>query len=405
MVATVFFADAKKVSYGNPLVDKLRTLWEKAKLDEWICEGDRVLVKTHFGYLGATLYLRPVYLWKLVQLIKEAGGTPVVGETCGLGLSRTPPYNGTTLPGYVKVAAQNGHSLSSLEAPVVMLDGYWGTDTVPVEVNGKHLKFAHVAMGLSDFDKVIVAARFKGHDGFGFGGALKQLGVGCVGKQGKGLMHYGEGNVYVKSPENCDACGKCLRACPPRCISLVEGKPVIDEKRCVVCLHCIGVCNEGKKREQRVFSVRKYLEADEQVVRMTENALGVLKMVGAKNVFYLNFALDINLQCDCVPFASPAIVPDQGVLASKDPVAIDQACVDLVAKARGIHGSMLEDGVKEDDVEIKGSAEYLEPGFQKLGFMSVWVSENLRPKIVELQLAEAERQGLGTRKYSLLNVD
>ncbi len=202
-------------------------------------------------------------------------------------------------------------------------------------------------MGISDFDKVIVAARFKGHDGFGFGGALKQLGVGCVGKQGKALVHYGAGNIYVKSPENCDACEKCIRVCPTRCISLVNAKPVINEERCIICLHCLGVCNEGKEREQRVFSVRKWLKSDEQVLRMTENALGTVRMMGKENIFYVNFALDIGPQCDCAPFAGPSIVPDQGILASRDPVAVDQACVDLVANSEGIPGSSLETGVKD----------------------------------------------------------
>jgi len=294
-----------------------------------------------------------------------------------------------------------------LEPPVVMLDGYWGTETVPVEVNGKFIKVAHAAIGLCDFDKVLVIARFKGHEDMGFGGALKQLGVGCVGKQGKAEMHYGKGNFYVKAPENCNQCLKCLKVCPPRCISLVNGKPVIDEEHCITCFHCSGVCHHGKEKEQKVFGIRKFLEADEQVIRMIENAVGVVKLVGEDSLFYFNFAIDIGPACDCANFARPAIVPDQGILASQDPLAIDQACVDLVAKAKGIPGSPLEVGVKDDlaRVTIQGSFSYLEPDFQKLGILSTFVSEELRPKIVEMQLEEAKRHNLGTRKYKLMPID
>jgi len=406
-VVEVLFANASNIDMGNSLVDKVEKLWKKTGLDRWICRGERILLKTHFGHYGATHYLRPIYLWKLVDLTIQAGGIPAVAETCGLGLSRKDPYSPTTLPGYIQTASRNGHSISSLRAPVIMLDGYWGTETIPVEANGKFIKVAHVAMGLCDYDKVLVIARFKGHDGMGFGGALKQLGVGCVGKQGKGEMHYGKGNFYIKTPKNCNQCGKCLKVCPTRCISLVNGNPVIDEKRCITCFHCSGVCHQDKKREERVFGIRKGLEADEQVIRMIENAVGVVKLVGEDNLFYFNFAIDIGPACDCAPFARSALVPDQGILASKDLLAIDQACVDLVTKAKGIPGSPLEVGLKDDlaQVTIHGSPSYLEPNFQKLGILSTFVSEKLRPKIVEIQLEEAEKHGLGNRKYKLVPLD
>jgi hypothetical protein len=241
----------------------------------------------------------------------------------------------------------------------------------------------------------------------GFGGALKKLGVGCVGKQSKGEMHFGKGNFYVKTPENCNQCGKCLKVCPTRCISLVNGKPVIAKQQCITCFHCSGVCHQDKKREERVFGIRKELEADEQVIRMTENAVGVAKLVGEGNLFYFNFAIDIGPACDCAPFARHALVPDQGILASKDPLAIDQACVDLVAKAKGIPGSPLEVGVKDDlaQTTIQGSPSYLEPEFQKLGILSTFVSKKLRPKIVEIQLEKAEKHDLGTREYKLVPLD
>ncbi|MHA2233465.1 MAG: DUF362 domain-containing protein, partial [Candidatus Hodarchaeales archaeon] len=204
----------------DSLISRLEQMWnhEELNLNEWIKPGDKVIIKTHFGAVNQTRHLRPMYIRKIVDLVRKAGGIPWVAECVGLGLDlKNLEANFCTAPGYLSLAAQHGFTIGSLNAPVILLDGIWGTDSFIVSnENGKHLKKTAVALGLRAADKILIVSHFKGHDGAGFGGALKQLGIGCVSKQGKGEAHFGGNeNIYVKHPENCTACGKCIEVCPP----------------------------------------------------------------------------------------------------------------------------------------------------------------------------------------------
>ncbi|MHA2231924.1 MAG: DUF362 domain-containing protein, partial [Candidatus Hodarchaeales archaeon] len=210
----------------------------------------------------------------------------------------------------------------------------------------------------------------------------------------------------VKHPENCTACGKCIEVCPPGCLSLEDGIIVLDSDRCVSCVHCFDVCNADKpKLEQRVFRLKRQLKSDEQVERMMDNAAGTTKLLGPDRIRYLNVAVDITSHCDCVPAGGHPLVPDQGILCSEDPVAIDQACRDLVAKAKGLPGSPAETGVDVGrGVQIEPDLAALEPNSEKLGLFSAFVPAELRSEIVEIQLSAAEALGIGKRSYELIEV-
>ncbi|MFX0116356.1 MAG: DUF362 domain-containing protein [Candidatus Hodarchaeota archaeon] len=412
----VYFVNTDQMSglSSDSLIDRFERLWnhEEVNLNDWIEPGDRVIIKTHFGAINQTRHLRPMYIRKIADLVRKAGGIPWVAECVGLGLSPArPEANFTTAPGYLNLAAHHGFTTGSLNAPVILLDGVWGTDVFIVSnENGKHLKSTAVAMGLRAANKILIVSRFKGHDGVGFGGALKQLGIGCVGKQGKGEAHFGgHENMYVKHPENCTACEKCLEVCPPGCLSLENGKIVMDNQRCIACIHCFEACNADKPQlEQRVFRLKRQLPADEQVERMMDNAAGVIKLLGADKVRYINIAIDITAHCDCVPSGSHPLVPDQGILYSTDPVAIDQASRDLVANAKGLTGSPAETGIHigppDQGMHVEANSSALEPGNEKLGLFSMWVSPELRPKIVDIQLSAAEALEIGSRSYKLIDV-
>lgn len=401
-----FYGDAFHVGPNNSLIHKIKKVWKRGGLDDWIKEGDRVLIKSHFGNYGSTQALRPAYLREIVDLVKEYGGFPVVAESCGLGLRGGSAFEGRgTLPDYLHAAMKNGHSAGTLGAPVVMIDGYFGNETVMIPVEGKFIQEVAVAIGMVDFDKIIITSRFKGHWSMAMGGALKMLGVGCVGKQGKARVHFGDkGNLHVKNPENCTQCGKCLKFCPQRCLTLDQGTIHMDEERCILCFHCYSVCKPNGDPNKRVFGMHRRIPRDEQAERMMDNVKGVIEAVGAENIVYLNIAIDIGATCDCAPYAFPPLVPDQGIFISRDPLAIDKACFDLVTKAIGLPGSPLERGIP-----LKGapdaSPELMESGKVKLGPMSTLIDENLRPFLAQAQMNYAAAIGIGNLEYELIPID
>ncbi|MFX0092741.1 MAG: DUF362 domain-containing protein [Candidatus Hodarchaeota archaeon] len=410
----VYMVNTDQMTFGDSLIDRFERLWnhEGVDLKDWIKPGDKVIIKTHFGSVNQTRHLRPMYIRKVVELVRKAGGIPWVAECAGLMLNVRKSHsesNMTTAPAYMSLAAEHGITQGSMNAPVVILDGVWGSDTtvIPNE-KGKHLKKIAVAMGMRAADKILILSRFKGHDGAGFGGALKQLGIGCVGKQSKGEAHFGGNeNIEIKGPENCDACGECLKVCPSQCLSLEDNKIVFDSERCINCFHCFSVCNTNKpKLEDRVFRLKRQLKADEQVERMMDNAGGVVKLIGADQLRYINIAVDITSHCDCLSAGGHPLVPDQGILYSEDPIAIDQACVDLVTKARGLPGSPAATGILigPPDRHIEADSSVLEPGNEKLGLYSLWVEPELRSKIVDIQISAAEAQGIGSRAYELIDI-
>ncbi|MHA2091588.1 MAG: DUF362 domain-containing protein, partial [Candidatus Kariarchaeaceae archaeon] len=390
---------------------RLEHLWNQSKvgLNEWIKEGETVAIKTHFGSRNQTRHLRPMYIRKIVDLVRKAGGIPWVMEGVGLGWSianlEATMSNG---PGFVYLANRHGINTGSMDAPVIMDDGIIGTDVFHVQNSkGKHIKRVALAMGLRMADKVLVVSRFKGHDGAGYGGALKQLGIGMVGNEGKGGAHWGGGeNIYVKNPDNCDSCGKCIRICPYNCLSLNENNQIThNPKTCIACIRCFAVCHHGKDMpKEQVFAAKRRIPNIEQVERMMDNAGGVVQGISEDRLRYLNIAIDITSHCDCMSAGGHTLVPDQGILYSQDPIAIDQASVDLVTKAQGLPMSPAETGVDSPHGRIEPSADAMKVDGQKLGVFSRFVDPKSRPIIVETQLSAAVAQGIGTREYELILV-
>jgi uncharacterized Fe-S center protein len=311
-------------------------------------------------------------------------------------------------PGYIRLANRHGFNTGAMNAPVITDDGVFGTEVFRIHnENGKYIKDIAMAMGLRFADKVLIVSRFKGHDGGGFGGALKQLGIGCVGKEGKGAVHWGGGeNIYVKNPENCDGCGKCIRLCPKGCLSLnASNRIVINNQDCIACTTCFAKCHFGKNiKKQQVFALKRRVKSVELAERMMYNAAGVVKGIGSDRLRYINIAVDITSHCDCMTMGGHILVPDQGILYSQDPIAIDQACVDLVTEARGVPQSPAETGLSSPHGRIDPDLELMEPGIQKLGLYSRFVDPESRPIIVDIQLKAASEQRLGSREYELLDI-
>jgi uncharacterized Fe-S center protein len=387
MSAKVYFADRQaRVDFN--MLDKLEYIFNKLGLKKAIRKGSKVMIKTHFGTWGNTNYIRPAYVRKVVDLVKAAGGNPYVSESCGLGYGPGGAYAGrTTAPEYLSMAALNGFTEGTIGAPIVMADGYWGTDVFRASIDGEFIKEVDVASAAMDADIVIVLTHAKGHGLGGLGGTLKNLGIGLVGKRSKSAMHT-LGDVKV-SPEKClgPGCSLCLKVCPVRCISMHE-KAVIDQNACIDCLHCRGVCLRDAKAGAISVTWRN---AKDQAVRFVENALGVIEAVGRDRLYYFNLAVDISDKCDCWNVGAPLLVHDIGVFGSQDPVAVDQATLDAISVASRNPESEAKDVRIGDSIFAHVHNQKDSESGELLDFANI-------------QLAHAEKIGLGSRKYELIRV-
>lgn len=374
------------------MLEKLELLWKKSGLRKAVQKDHRVIIKTHFGNYGNLMYMRPALLRKMVDLVKGREAQPILAESCGLGYG-TGLYGGrSTAAEYERMAAANGYTMGSMGAPIIMLDGYWGTDTFDVPIKGNHLEKVAVGAALRDADIVIMFTHFKGHGGTGMGGALKNLGIGCVGKYSKAMMHSPSGPIV--NPDECKGaeCSQpCIRVCPTRCIT-VDPKVEVDRDKCIKCVHCGSVCR--RIAESKALTWDWSEEGNGPVERMIENALGVLRGIGRDRFYYINVALDISEVCDCMPIAPQALVPDIGIFASQDPVAIDAACLEMMNKAAPI---------------LTSTAGELKAGDDKFSASCPWPDREtgIRTPFFrhQRQLEYAEQMDLGSRSYTLKQVD
>jgi hypothetical protein len=382
----VFFSDRKAEPYYN-MLDKLEHVLKELAIPGAIQQGDKVMIKTHFGQWGNTNYIRPAYVRKVVELVRSKGGEPFVAESCGLGYGGEGSYGGrTTAPEYVTMAALNGFSDGTVGAPIIMADGYWGTDTFDVEIDGKFVKKVDVASAVLDCDRVIVLSHAKGHLHGGIAGSLKNLGIGLVGKRGKATMHSFR-DIKI-DPQKCRGpkCSKCLDVCPVRCIAMKQ-KAEVDSAKCISCMHCRSICSDiGAK------AISITWRADhEQAPWFVENALGVVQSIGAEKFYYINLAIDISDKCDCWNVGPTLLVHDIGIFGSRDPVAVDQACFDAVNRAEPNPDSVVG-RVERGGDKFAVAHDSKDPKTGKALHLA------------EIQLDHAEKMGLGKRDYELITL-
>lgn len=377
MKSRVFFSDLT-VGSKKTLFDKLDLLLDRADLKGKIKEKDLVAIKLHFGEKGNTAYIRPIFLRRIVDRIREFRGKPFLTDTNTL-------YIGTRSEAvsHLTTAYEHGFTESAVHAPVLIADGLRGNSSVKVRIDRPIFKTVSIAHDIHMADVLIGVTHFKGHELSGFGGTLKNIGMGCASREGKLSQH---SNISPKVKEKmCRGCKSCLSWCPSEAISMisheVEGKgyhPVahIDSKKCIGCGECILTCPVGAIQIQWNESIPLFQK------KMVEYAYGVVHRKKGK-ALYLNFLTQISPACDCYGFSDPPIVNDIGMLASEDPVAIDQASVDLVNQQEGNWSSKL--------------AKNLETGGDKF--------RGLYPEVDwSIQLTYAEEIGLGTRNYELMKI-
>lgn len=323
-MSEVFFFDYSK---GKNVLTGLGRLCSEAAVLRNVPRGGAVAVKLHMGELGNTSYIRPVFVRRLVDLAKKAGGKPFVTDTVALY-----PGGRDTERKYLSTAAFNGYVEESVKAPIVIADGD-GNDGISVPLKdtsaGCELREAKIATRIYEADWLLVLSHVKGHMITGFGGALKNLGMGCVTKDTKRAQHMVNPPLFDES--KCDACEACIKICPSEALIMEGGKPVRDSDKCVYCSACLFACESGaffwERGNKEQFQV--YLaHAASAVMHKFKGRIG-----------FINFIQDVTPCCDCAAPAGKALVLDIGILASLDPVAIDKASLDLIDKAPAIDGS------------------------------------------------------------------
>ncbi len=313
----VFFTSAE-VNVTDPtrwyqpeqsLAVRLKRVVDESGILDGIAERDVVAVKTHFGDRGTTKMLRSLFIRKIVEMVKERGAKVFVTETTGLGLLK----DRCTAIGRLEIAEENGFTSQTVGAPIVIADGLRGFDGVKVDLDGKHLKEVYVAKAIAEADFVVVATHFKLHMRGGIGGAMKNIGVGCVTKTTKFDVHLPSPPEINK--EVCTRCNRCVEICPFDAIADYS----IDLSRCMKCLGCYEVCEDG------AVKIGPWLDGDDIAERIVEATKGVVDLVGRDRFVFINFAIDITPHCDCHPYSSVQQVPDIGIFASTDIVAADYA--------------------------------------------------------------------------------
>jgi uncharacterized Fe-S center protein len=350
------------------MLKKLDLLLRAAGFASLDLEDKFAALKIHFGEPGNMSYIRPTYIAVVSRLVRELGGKPFLTDSNTL-------YSGMRNNAYdhIRAALENGFSRDATGCDIIVADGLKGNDFVEMPVvGGSQCSVARIGCAVAEADAVISVNHFKGHELTGFGGALKNLGMGCASRSGKKFLH--EVSHPVVDRARCTGCGSCAQACASAAIELdSESKAVIDHEKCIGCCQCVAVCQYGAARAS---------EGSASVVcseRIAEYAEAILH---GKPSFHVSFVMNVSPNCDCWGNNDAPIVADIGIFASADPVALDQACVDAVNSAPAVSGSALSDR------KYPGSGEK----FGHLHPDTDWSAG----------LDHAERIGLGTRRYRLV---
>ena len=373
--AKVYFTDFRTAAYGDGLPSKLKKLIYKAGIGQIDMDGKFVAIKLHFGELGNISYLRPNYAKAVADVVKELGGKPFLTDC-----NTMYPGSRKNALEHLYCAWENGFTPLTVGCPILIGDGLKGTDDVAVPVEGgEYVKEAKIGRAVMDADVFISLSHFKGHESTGFGGAIKNIGMGCGSRAGKTEQH-SNGKPSIDA-SLCRGCRRCRRECANDGLvfNAETGKMTVDLAHCVGCGRCLGACNFDAIQftEDNAVEVLNY--------RMAEYAKAV---VDGRPHFHISLVVDVSPYCDCHSENDAPILPNIGMFASFDPLALDQACVDACLAATPLPNSKLTDNMARADFVDYGDH------FRNTTPKSEW----------KACLAHAEKIGLGTREYELVRI-
>ena len=370
-VSKVYFTNLSSNPSQN-LLKKLTALIVKAGIDKIDFKKKLVAIKIHFGEPGNIAYLRPNFAARIVKFLKAKEAIPFLTDCNTL-------YHGrrSNAPDHLEAAFENGYNPLATDCPVIIGDGVKGTDYREIKLNMEFCETAKIGSVIADSDVIISLNHFKGHEMTGFGGALKNLGMGCASVGGKLFLHSGASPEIFE--ENCTSCKMCEKNCAYDAVHVGKDKIAhIDYAKCVGCGQCIAVCQYDSARVV-------WQNSSETVCkRIAEYAFAVLK---DKPSFHINFIMNVSPDCDCWGFNDYPLVPDLGIAASFDPVALDQACADMVAAAPALPGSRIRNDIRDSEMIGEDKFRKTHPG-------TLW----------QAGLEHGVKIGLGNTEFELINV-
>lgn len=367
MASKVYWADFR-ADFRENLQQKLTRLMKTAGMGEIDFDNKYVAIKMHFGEPGNLAFLRPNWAKTVADFVKERRGKPFLTDCNTL-------YVGGRKNGldHLDTAMLNGFNPMTTGCQVIIADGIKGNDEVEVPVEGgEYVKNAKIGRAVMDADVFISLTHFKGHESAGFGGTLKNIGMGCGSRAGK-MEQHNAGKPHVVQ-KHCVGCKMCTKICAHDAISVQDRKAAIDHSKCVGCGRCIAVC------ARNAITVN----IDESNTNLSRKISEYAKaVVDGRPCFHISLIIDVSPNCDCRAENDAAIVPNVGMFASFDPVALDMACVDAVNTQPILRGSAADIG----DCHDQDHFHCIHPDTD-------WMS----------CLEHAEKLGLGTREYELIKI-
>lgn len=368
----VFFTNLRTTPTSN-LLDKMERLVRRAGIAGIDFENRFAAIKIHFGEPGNMAYLRPQYAARMAGLLRSLGAKPFLTDANTLYSGRR-----ANAVDHLQSAMENDYNPISAQCQVIIADGLKGIDYREIEIDGEYCKAPKIGAAVADADIVISMTHFKGHEQTGFGGTLKNLGMGCASVGGKLELHCAAQPV-VKT-ENCRGCNICVKHCAHDAIHLnPERKAEIDYSKCVGCGQCIALCQYDSA------SMGANDTSERLNYKIAEYTKAVLK---DKPNFHVSFIMNVSPECDCWNHNDAAVVPDLGIAASFDPVALDKACADLVIHAPALQTvNRLTESRPHEHLEDTDKFRLMHPDTD-------WLAG----------LTHAEKIGIGNMQYELIEV-